>query len=288
MCSTSSRGVRVQAPPGALRGAPARPPERAFASRKTCRREKLLPRVGRPAPLTRESRVIRVRARSSRVGGVKGRRETRGARARRRELFRARAREGTHLSTLKSTSCRIFSQAPMPCFCTASRSACSSVASQYPLKAICGALPPGLGFALDFIVPSALRAADPARSVRCGPSATTLESERTRPTLSPRRELLPRAARAELTERASRGRANAKRKRPEFFDRLRPQCSFGRAASHRLKRSSTPAVSMFLGQFSRLESQSRLRLVSRGEPHAALRSHRRYNFRGEGFLPAFS
>ena len=136
VCSTSSRGVHVQAPPGALRGAPARPPERAFASQKTCRREKLLPRVGRPAPLTRESRVIRVRARSSRVGGVKGRRETRGARARRRELFRARAREGTHLSTLKSTSCRIFSQAPMPCFCTASRSACSSVASQYPRKAI--------------------------------------------------------------------------------------------------------------------------------------------------------
>jgi len=34
VCSTSSRGVRVQAPPGALRGAPARPPERAFACKK--------------------------------------------------------------------------------------------------------------------------------------------------------------------------------------------------------------------------------------------------------------
>ena len=103
------------------------------------------------------------------------------------------------MRTLKSTSCRIFSQAPMPCFCTASRSACSSVASQYPRKAICGALPPGLGFALDFIAPSAPRAADPARSVGCGPSATPLESERTRPTRSPRRELLPPAARAELS-----------------------------------------------------------------------------------------
>ena len=287
------RGVRVVVPQcgrsGAaarLRGTSARSPG-AHSPRVKNVAAKSSPR----ASVARDSRISSYPRsgafESARVGGVKGRRETRGVRARRRGA-RARVRPVTHLSTLKSTSCRIFSQAPMPCFCTASRSACSSVASQYPLKAICGALPPGLGFALDFIVPSALRAADPARSVRCGPSATTLESERTRPTLSPRRELLPRAARAELTERASRGRANAKRKRPEFFDRLRPQCSFGRAASHRLKRSSTPAVSMFLGQFSRLESQSRLRLVSRGEPHAALRSHRRYNFRGEGFLPAFS
>ena len=46
---------------------------------------------------------------------------------------------GTHLSTLKSGSWRIFSQAPMPCFCTASRSACSSLSSQYPRNGICGA-----------------------------------------------------------------------------------------------------------------------------------------------------
>ena len=129
-----SRCARSSASRRAPRRARA-PPRARIRLQKTCRREKLLPRVGRPAPLTRESRVIRVRARSSRVGGVKGRRETRGARAV-AELFRARAREGTHLSTLKSTSCRIFSQAPMPCFCTASRSACSSVASQYPRKAI--------------------------------------------------------------------------------------------------------------------------------------------------------
>ena len=50
-------------------------------------------RVRRPGRATRESRVIRVRARSSRVGGVKGRRETRGARARRRGAVpRARSR----------------------------------------------------------------------------------------------------------------------------------------------------------------------------------------------------
>ena len=46
---------------------------------------------------------------------------------------------GTHLSTLKSASWRIFSQAPMPCFCTASRSACSSLSSQYPRNGVCGA-----------------------------------------------------------------------------------------------------------------------------------------------------
>ena len=62
----------------------------------------------------------------ARVGVGAG--ETRDARA----SVRAR---GTHLSTLKSGSCRIFSHAPMPCFCTASRSACSSSSSQYPRKA---------------------------------------------------------------------------------------------------------------------------------------------------------
>ena len=42
----------------------------------------------------------------------------------------------THFRTLKSGSCRIFSHDPMPCFCTASRSACSSSSSQYPRKGI--------------------------------------------------------------------------------------------------------------------------------------------------------
>ena len=47
-----------------------------------------------------------------------------------------RERRDAHLRTLNSTSWRIFSHAPMPCFCTASRSACSSTSSQYPLKGI--------------------------------------------------------------------------------------------------------------------------------------------------------
>ena len=45
-------------------------------------------------------------------------------------------RRVTHFRTLKSGSCRIFSHDPMPCFCTASRSACSSSSSQYPRKGI--------------------------------------------------------------------------------------------------------------------------------------------------------
>ena len=48
----------------------------------------------------------------------------------------ARGEGCTHFRTLKSGSCRIFSHDPMPCFCTASRSACSSSSSQYPRKGI--------------------------------------------------------------------------------------------------------------------------------------------------------
>lgn len=45
---------------------------------------------------------------------------------------RPRVTPHTHLNALNSGSLRIFSHAPMPCFCTARRSAPSSLASQYP------------------------------------------------------------------------------------------------------------------------------------------------------------
>jgi hypothetical protein len=85
----------------------------------------------------RETFVVAVRLRARAVGSGPGRTGS----------------KGTYFNTLKSTSCLIFSHAPMPCFCTASRKACSSVASQYPLNAICGPFPDGLaGLGLDFIV----------------------------------------------------------------------------------------------------------------------------------------
>jgi hypothetical protein len=46
-----------------------------------------------------------------------------------------RAIRHTHLNATNSGSLRIFSHAPMPCFCTARRSARSSLASQYPRTA---------------------------------------------------------------------------------------------------------------------------------------------------------
>ena len=125
----------------------------------------LILRAPSRAVRTRDSWVARSSHRTifARVGVGAG--ETRDARA----SVRAR---GTHLSTLKSGSCRIFSHAPMPCFCTASRSACSSSSSQYPRNGICGAA--FLSFALgvlDFIAtaPPSRPAVASSVQVRCSP-----------------------------------------------------------------------------------------------------------------------
>lgn len=161
----NQRGFKARAGREEARGAPKRARAADAPRDQPPTISTLILRAPSRAVRTRDSWVARSSHRTifARVGVGAG--ETRDARA----SVRAR---GTHLSTLKSGSCRIFSHAPMPCFCTASRSACSSSSSQYPRNGICGAA--FLSFALgvlDFIAtaPPSRPAVASSVQVRCSP-----------------------------------------------------------------------------------------------------------------------
>ena len=100
----------------------------------------------------------------------------------------------------------------MPCFCTASRSACSSVASQSLGKPSEAPLPPGLGFALDRVAPTAR---GPARSRVWARSATSRERTDAEDR-SPRASCLACRARADALSAPRRDAAARERaRRPE-------------------------------------------------------------------------
>lgn len=179
-----------------LRGAPARPPGRAFAREKTSTRASVVPDAR--LENLELSAFARVRACAS---AACERTEGNARRLPRGVAGRARARSAGH--ALEHFEVHVVSHL-LP---GADAVLLHGVAQRLLLRGVpvpseghLRRLAPRLGLRLGFH--RAVRAA------RCGPgaiqrvraqSATPLESERTRPTRSPRRELLPPAARANLS-----------------------------------------------------------------------------------------